>query len=145
MAFVLVQHLDPSHHSLLADIISKTTRMPVEEVRSGMIIRPNCIYVIPPNALMAIGEGVFRLAPRGKDPGQHLTVNFFMRSLAEERKGQAIGIVLTLHKKLSQLKKSSFVLCGVGPQLMQLLKITRLDRILTIKPTQQDALETASR
>ncbi|HEY6251479.1 MAG TPA: chemotaxis protein CheB [Candidatus Angelobacter sp.] len=95
MAFVLVQHLDPSHHSLLADIISKTTRMPVDEVRSGMRIRPNWVYVIPPNALMGIGDGVFMLGPRGKEPGQHHTVNFFMRSLAEERKGQAIGIVFS--------------------------------------------------
>ena len=95
MAFVLVQHLDPSHHSLLADLISKTTRMPVDEVRSGMRIRPNWIYVIPPNAFMAISDGVFTLAPRSKEGGQHLTVNFFMRSLAEERKGLGIGIVLS--------------------------------------------------
>jgi two-component system CheB/CheR fusion protein len=95
MAFVLVQHLDPSHHSLLADLISKTTKMPVDEVRTGMRIRPNWVYVIPPNALMAISGGVFTLAPRSKDAGQHLTVNFFMRSLAEERKSRAIGIILS--------------------------------------------------
>ncbi|MDB5297988.1 MAG: hypothetical protein JWO31_3971, partial [Phycisphaerales bacterium] len=52
---------------------------------------------------------------------------------------QAVGIVLTLNKKLSQFPGSSLVLCGVGPQLMQLLKITRLDKILTIKPTQAEA------
>jgi two-component system CheB/CheR fusion protein len=69
--------------------------MPVEEVRSGMRIKPNCVYVIPPNALMAIGGGVFSLSQRGKEASQQLTVNFFMRSLAAERKGQAIGIVLS--------------------------------------------------
>ncbi|HET7150674.1 MAG TPA: chemotaxis protein CheB [Candidatus Acidoferrum sp.] len=95
MAFVLLQHLDPSHHSLLADIIAKATKMPVDEVRSGMRIRPNWVYVIPPGALMAIEEGVFTLTPRSKQPGQHLTINFFMRSLAEERKSRAIGIVLS--------------------------------------------------
>ena len=95
MAFVLLQHLDPTHHSLLADIISKTTKMPVDEVRAGMRIMPNWVYVIPPNALMAIADGVFTLAPRGKDAGQHLTVNFFMRALAEEGKSRAIGIVLS--------------------------------------------------
>ena len=54
---------------------------------------------------------------------------------------QAIGIILTLNKKLAPLKYSKMVLCGVGPKLMELLKITRLDRILTIKDTQQNAVK----
>ncbi len=54
---------------------------------------------------------------------------------------QAIGIVLTLHKKLSKLKHTSFVLCGVGPTLMQLLKITRLDRVLKVKASQKEAVK----
>lgn len=68
MAFVLIQHLDPSHESMLAEIIAKTTKMAVEEVRSGVTIQPNRIYVIPPNALMALADGVFELSPRGKNP-----------------------------------------------------------------------------
>jgi two-component system CheB/CheR fusion protein len=95
MAFVLVQHLDPSHESMLTEIIAKATRMPVEEVKAGTAIRPNRVYVIPPNALMSLADGVFQLSPRGKTPGQHLTVNFFMHSLAQERKSGAIGIVLS--------------------------------------------------
>ena len=95
MAFVLIQHLDPSHESMLAEIIAKSTRMPVEEVKSGVTIRPNCVYVIPPNALMALAGGAFELSPRGKTPGQHLAVNFFMQSLAQERKSGAIAIVLS--------------------------------------------------
>src|SRR5271154_4581943 len=81
MAFVMIQHLDPSHQSMLTEIISKTTKMPVEEVRSGVTIQPNCVYVIPPNALMAIAGGIFQLSPRSKTPGHHLAVNFFMQSL----------------------------------------------------------------
>ncbi len=54
---------------------------------------------------------------------------------------QAIGIILTLNKKLSGLKHTSFVLCGVGPKLMELVKITRLDRILKIKPSQKEAVK----
>ena len=54
---------------------------------------------------------------------------------------QAIGIVLTMNKKLSSLKRSKLVLCGVGAKLMELLKITRLDRILTIKATQREAVK----
>lgn len=54
---------------------------------------------------------------------------------------QAIGIVMTMHKKLSALPNSKFVLCGVGPKLLELLKITRLDRLLVVKPTQREALK----
>jgi anti-sigma B factor antagonist len=54
---------------------------------------------------------------------------------------QAIGIVIQLHKKLATLKRSSLVLCGVGPRLMELVKITRLDRILKIKPSQREAVK----
>jgi anti-sigma B factor antagonist len=53
---------------------------------------------------------------------------------------QAIGIVLTMHKKLSSLKNSKLILCGVGPKLMQLIKITCLDKVLTIKPSQREAV-----
>lgn len=94
MAFVLVQHLDPSHHSMLPEIISKATKMPVDEVASGTRIRPNHVYVIPHNALMAVSDGSFTLTPRGKGPGP-LAINFFMRSLAQERKSKAVGIVLS--------------------------------------------------
>jgi anti-sigma B factor antagonist len=54
---------------------------------------------------------------------------------------QAIGIILNLKKKLDELKNSKLVLCGVGPKLAELLRITRLDKILTIKPTQREAVK----
>ena len=95
MAFVLVQHLDPSHHSLLAEILSKTTKMPVDEVESGVKVEPNHVYVIPPDVFIAINAGAFTVTPRNKESGQHLSINFFFRSLAEERKSAAIGIVLS--------------------------------------------------
>ncbi|MCS7034665.1 MAG: STAS domain-containing protein [Phycisphaerae bacterium] len=53
---------------------------------------------------------------------------------------QAIGIIVTMNKKLAALPHSKLVLCGVGEKLMQLLKITRLDKVLTIRPTQKEAL-----
>ena len=95
MAFVLIQHLDPSHHSLLAEILSKSTTMPVDEVKSGAKIKPNRVYVIPPGSMLAIADGAFALTPRGKQKAQHLSVNFFMRSLAEERKSSAIGVIFS--------------------------------------------------
>ena len=53
---------------------------------------------------------------------------------------QAIGIVLAMHKKLGALKNSKLILCSVGPKLMELIKLTRLDRLLVIKPTQKEAV-----
>jgi two-component system, chemotaxis family, CheB/CheR fusion protein len=95
MAFVLIQHLDPSHHSMLAEILSKATRVPVDEVKEGVKVKPNRVYVIPPGTFMAITGGAFTLTPRSQESGQHLAVNFFMRSLAEERKSSAIGVILS--------------------------------------------------
>ena len=56
---------------------------------------------------------------------------------------QAIGILLAMQKKLSSLKKSNLILCGVGTRLMELLRITRLDKVLTIKPSQKEAVKTS--
>ncbi len=95
MAFVVVQHLDPNHQSKLSDLIAKTTKLPVEEVRSGVTVKVDHIYVIPPNAFLTIAEGVFSLTPRSKELGQHLAVNHFMRSLAENHGNKAIGVILS--------------------------------------------------
>ncbi len=97
MAFVLVQHLDPTHHSLLTELIAKATRMPVEEVKSGIKVRPNRVYVIPPNCLMVLAKGALNLTPRSPKSQQQgdLAINFFMRSLAQEQQEKAIGIVLS--------------------------------------------------
>lgn len=54
---------------------------------------------------------------------------------------QAFGIIINLHKRLGALKNSKLVLCSIGPKLAELLKITRLDRVLTIKPTQREAVK----
>lgn len=102
MGFVLVQHLDPTHHSLLTEIIAKTIGMPVAEVKSGAKVKPNCVYVIPPNSLMTLAGGVLKLTPRKAGPRNrrprqqgNLAINFFMGSLALERRSGAIGIVLS--------------------------------------------------
>src|SRR2546428_10228480 len=62
MAFVLVQHLAPKHESILSELLSKSTRMPVIEVTDGVAVAPNQIYVIPPNADMSIVDGVLHLS-----------------------------------------------------------------------------------
>jgi two-component system, chemotaxis family, CheB/CheR fusion protein len=95
MAFVIIQHLDPTHESLLAEILSRETRMPVHEVGSGMPVEPDHVYVIPPNRIMELADGALRLAPRGETNGRHMPVDHFFRSLAGALKTRAIGVVLS--------------------------------------------------
>ncbi len=93
MAFVVVQHLDPHHTSYLAEILSKTTSMPVRNVEDGMHIQPNEVYVIPPNTTMVLEDGILRLGPR--TPGLHLPIDAFFESLARVQGGRAIGVILS--------------------------------------------------
>ena len=95
MAFVFVQHLDPSHSSLSVEIISRSTPLKVEEVRDGTKVLPNHIYVIPPNHNMEIEEGVLKLSARQSQPGQHMAIDYFFKSLARSEKTRAIGIILS--------------------------------------------------
>src|SRR5262245_39871231 len=95
MAFVLVQHLDPSHHSMLTELLSKKTAMGVKEVTNGMTVEPNHVYVIPPNATMSITNHTLQLGPRGESRGVHMSIDHFMRALAEEQGNRAIGIILS--------------------------------------------------
>jgi len=95
MAFVLVQHLDPKHSSELREILARTTKIPVAEVTDGTVVKSDCIYVIPPNTSMAIREGVLRLAARTLTRGQHLPIDHFLQSLAEDRGNRAISVILS--------------------------------------------------
>src|SRR5712692_1324466 len=95
VAFVLVQHLDPKHESLLRELLARTTTMPVLEVEDGMPVKPNHIYVIPRNRNMTITDDVLRLLPRLETRGQHMPVDFFFRSMAENLGERAIGVILS--------------------------------------------------
>jgi two-component system CheB/CheR fusion protein len=95
MAFVLVQHLDPKHESRLAELLTRITRMPVLEVADHRPVEPDHVYVIPPNTVMTLSHDGLHLAPRGDVPGQHLPIDHFFRSLAENRQSAAIGVVLS--------------------------------------------------
>ena len=95
MAFVLVQHLDPKHESLLSQLLAKKTKIPVGEVRDGMRVEPDRIYIIPPNTNMAILHVVLHLMPRTETRGRHMSVDYFFRSLAEDQGSRAIGVVLS--------------------------------------------------
>jgi len=95
MAFVLIQHLDPRHHSLLAELLSKKTKMSVKEVSDGMGVEPDHVYVIPPNATMSIADHALQLGPRGESREVHMSIDHFMRSLAAEQGNRAIGVILS--------------------------------------------------
>jgi two-component system CheB/CheR fusion protein len=95
MAFILVQHLDPKHPSILTEILSRTTGMPVVEVQHGMRVEPCRVYVMPPNTRMTIVGGILNLVPRSDDRGLHMPIDHFLRSLAEDAGIRAIGVILS--------------------------------------------------
>jgi two-component system, chemotaxis family, CheB/CheR fusion protein len=95
MAFVLVQHLDPHHESRLTELLARATQMPVIEASQGLRVAPDHIYIIPPNATMALARGALQVTPRGEAPGPHLPVDHFLRALAHARQTQAIGVVFS--------------------------------------------------
>ncbi|MHB1024257.1 MAG: CheR family methyltransferase [Desulfobacteria bacterium] len=95
MAFVLVQHLSPDHKSILIDLVKRYTSMPVFLVEDGMRVRTDCVYIIPPNRDMALLNGKLELLEPGSPRGLRLPIDFFFRSLAQDRKELAICIVLS--------------------------------------------------
>jgi two-component system CheB/CheR fusion protein len=95
MGFVLIQHLDPKHESMLVDLLSKVTPMPVEQAREGVSVRPNRIYIIPPNTSMKIERNVLSLTVRPPGRGVQMPVDIFFRSLAEDLNDSAIAVVLS--------------------------------------------------
>ena len=89
-----------------------------------------------PLELESIGQALYQLVDTSKP--QKLLLDF---QRVKYLSSQAVGIILTLNKKIGQTEGASITLCGVGPSLLQLLKITRLDKILTIKPTLADVIK----
>jgi two-component system CheB/CheR fusion protein len=95
MAFVIVQHLDPTHKGIMSELLQRVTGMPVVQVKNRTRVRPDCVYVIPPNKDMSIRDGVLHLQPPAAPRGLRLPVDFFMRSLAEDRQEHSIGVILS--------------------------------------------------
>ncbi len=96
MAFVLVQHLDPHHESILAELLANYTRMPVIQAMEDVRVEPDRVYVMPPNATMAIADGVLRISRPAQQPShQRRAIDAFFTSLAESMHSRAIGVVLS--------------------------------------------------
>jgi two-component system, chemotaxis family, CheB/CheR fusion protein len=95
MAFVLIQHLDPTHASMMRELLSVHTRMRVVEVTDGMQPEPNHVYLIPPGAYLALQGGVLRLSKPRERHGARLPFDFFLRSLANECGAHALCAILS--------------------------------------------------
>lgn len=95
LAYVLVSHLDPSHASLLTDILQRSTALPVHEARDQMVVAPDHVYVIPPNREMAIFHGTLQLSLPETPRGQRLPIDAFFASLGEDQGRHAVGIILS--------------------------------------------------
>ena len=95
MAFVIVQHLDPTHKGIMPELLQRVTGMEVYQVRDRLRVKPNCVYVIPPNKDMSILHGVLHLFAPTAARGLRLPINFFLRSLAEDRQERSIGVILS--------------------------------------------------
>jgi two-component system CheB/CheR fusion protein len=94
-AYVLVQHLDPSHRSLLSELLSKATALRVREITDNTPVEANQIYVIPPNCDLAITQGILKLSPREKTGGAARSIDNFLTSLAADQNENAIAVILS--------------------------------------------------
>ncbi len=95
LALVLIQHLDPTHDSMLAALLAKKSSLPVNQVTDGMTVQPNHVYVIPPNATMGIHDGLLKLIERAKGGVRNMPIDYFFESLAAYAKDSAIGVILS--------------------------------------------------
>jgi two-component system, chemotaxis family, CheB/CheR fusion protein len=95
LAFVFIQHLDPTHQSILADLVARETTMPVSEVKNGVQVAPNHIFIIPPNSLMSISGNTLELTSREESHAVQMSIDRFMRSLAEAKGNHSIGVILS--------------------------------------------------
>jgi two-component system CheB/CheR fusion protein len=95
MAYVLVQHLPPDRESLIADILSKRTSLPVKQVEDGMSVLRNNVYVIRPGHTLTIKDGKLHLGESLDRPGHNRPVDDFFRSLAEEQRERSICIIMS--------------------------------------------------
>jgi len=109
----------------------------VQQIADTTVVEFTRPSLMDPIELEQIAQGIYRLVD--EEDRRKLILDF---EKVQYLSSQAIGIILALQKKLSALPRSSMVLCGVGARLMELLRITRLDRVLQIKPSQKEALKT---
>lgn len=95
LAFVVIQHLDPTHESMASDVIGKWTKMPVVEATQGALLEADHVYTIPPNKYLTVKNGALQLIAPTARRGQRLPIDCFFDSLGADQNERAIGIVLS--------------------------------------------------
>ena len=95
LAFVVIQHLDPTRKGLLVELLQRVTVMPVVQIKDQMKVEPEHVYVIPPNRDLSILHGVLHLLEPAAPRGLRLPIDFFLRSLAADQQEQSIGVILS--------------------------------------------------
>lgn len=95
LAYVLIQHLDPNHESLLAELLGRRAELPVDTIKGGEKIQPDKAYLIPPNAQIAIKNGVLSLKSFEEPRGRRRPIDAFFQSLAEDQGENAACVVLS--------------------------------------------------
>ena len=95
LAYVVVQHLDPTLKAVLAELLQRATTLPVREVVARMPVEPDCVYVIAPNTELSVSGGLLQLAKPSEPRGMRLPINVLFSSLARDQGASAIGVVLS--------------------------------------------------
>jgi two-component system CheB/CheR fusion protein len=95
LAFVVVQHLDPTRKGMLVELLQRTTAMPVLQIKDCMIIAPDHVYVIPPNRDLSILHGVLHLLEPSAPRGLRLPIDFFLRALAADQQERSLCVILS--------------------------------------------------
>lgn len=95
MACVIVQHLDPDYKGIMPELLQRATAMKVIQVSDRTTVKPDCVYVIPPNKDMSLLHGVLHLLEPRAPRGLRLPINFFFSSLADDLKERSIGVILS--------------------------------------------------
>ncbi len=95
LAYVIVQHLDPTQKGMLPELLQRITGLEVYLVEDQMRLRPNCVFVIPPNKNMAISNGFLQLSSPSEPRGLRLPIDFFFRSLANDFEHLSVGVILS--------------------------------------------------
>src|SRR6185312_12661836 len=95
MAFILVQHMEPTHESMLPELLQKVTRIPIEEITDHVLVKPDHIYIIPANKILIAVDGHLQLSPRPPKNERNMPIDVFFTSLAAVHQSRAIGVVLS--------------------------------------------------
>jgi chemotaxis methyl-accepting protein methylase len=95
LAFIIVQHLDPTRKDMMTEILQHATPMKVVPIKDRLKVAPDCVYVIPPNNDLSILHGVLHLLAPAAPRGLRLPIDFFFRALAADQRSRSIGVILS--------------------------------------------------